>query len=132
MAALQKRQPRNILIYAGNKIGELRSDNNETHNFYFSAVMLVLTVFAGCSAQTAQTAESTDAAAATLASDTTDGDAMFTDRDKEVGYSEAESTLITLADNATKVSGAGVTIAENTITISAEGTFILSGSLSNG
>lgn len=98
----------------------------------FSAVMLVLTVFAGCSAQTAQTAESTDAAAATLASDTTDGDAMFTDRDKEVGYSEAESTLITLADNATKVSGAGVTIAENTITISAEGTFILSGSLSNG
>lgn len=96
--------------------------------------MLVLTVFAGCTAKTADTAAnaSPNATATTVVSDTTGDDAMFTDRDKEIGYSEAESTVITLADDATTASGEGATISDNTITISAEGTYILSGSLSNG
>ena len=99
-----------------------------------AAVMLVLTVFAGCTAQSTDTTESagTSTTATTVVSDTTDDEAMFTDRDKEIGYSEAESTIVALADNASTASGEGVTISENTITISAEGTYILSGSLSNG
>ena len=100
-----------------------------------AAVMLILTVFTGCASQTTtETAESSNpsATATTVASDTTGDDAMFTDRDKEIGYSEAESTIITLADDATTASGEGVIISENTITINAEGTYIFSGSLLNG
>ncbi|MBP8640400.1 MAG: carbohydrate-binding domain-containing protein [Oscillospiraceae bacterium] len=100
----------------------------------FVAVMLILAIFTGCASQTTDTTESASpsATATTVVSDTTADDAMFTDRDKEIGYSEAESTIVTLADDATTANGEGVTIFGNTITINTEGTFILSGSLSNG
>ena len=103
-----------------------------------AALMLLLSVFAGCTSQSAAEATQANASPGTtattvLASDTAATDStMFTDRDKEIGYSEATSTIVTLADNATTVNGAGATVAENTITISAEGTYIFSGSLSNG
>ena len=100
-----------------------------------AALMLVLTVFAGCSAQKADTAESTSPSAVvtqTVASDAASDDAMFTDRDKEIGYSEAESTIIALADGQTSVNGAGAVVEDNVVTISEEGTYIFSGSLSNG
>lgn len=98
-----------------------------------AVLMLILTVFAGCTSQSADTAQtSSDTTETTVSSDTAADNTMFTDRDKEIGYSEAESTIITLADNAPTASGNGATIKDNTITISAEGTYIFSGSLSNG
>lgn len=100
-----------------------------------AALMLVLTVFAGCSAQEADTTESASAsveATQTVSSDTSGDDEMFTDRDKEIGYSEAESTLVTLQDGETSINGDGAKVEDNIVTISEEGTYILSGSLSNG
>lgn len=100
-----------------------------------AALMLVLTVFAGCSAQTNDAAESASPSVVvtqTVSSDTTGEDEMFTDRDKEIGYSETESTLITLQDGKTSISGSGAKAEDNTVTISEEGTYILTGSLSNG
>lgn len=98
-----------------------------------AALMLILTMFAGCTSQSADTAQaSSDTAVTTVASDTATDSTMFTDRDKEIGYSEAESTIITLADNATTASGDGAAISGNTITISAEGIYIFGGSLENG
>lgn len=98
-----------------------------------AALMLIITVFAGCTSQSTDTAQaSSDTAVTTVASDTASDSTMFTDRDREIGYSEAESTIITLADNVTTASGNGATIKDNTITINAQGTYIFSGSLSNG
>ena len=91
----------------------------------------------GCSANTKSlTNESTEVSDSSTASEyevtPLDADDMFTDRDKEVGYDEETAVSITLADDATSCSDESVTIQDNTVTISGEGTYILSGSLSNG
>lgn len=57
---------------------------------------------------------------------------MFTDRDKEVGYQESTAVFITLKDNLSECDSGLVAISENTITIKGAGTFVLSGSLTNG
>lgn len=59
-------------------------------------------------------------------------DDMFTDRDKEVGYDEDTATAITLSDDASRCDSSSVTISDNTITITDEGTYLLTGSLSDG
>lgn len=61
--------------------------------------------------------------------DTTD---LFSNRDKEVGYDESSSIAITLSDNGCSSSSEGVAIDGSIITITQEGTYILSGSLSDG
>ena len=61
-----------------------------------------------------------------------DSSNMFSGRDKEVGYEESTSTIITLSDNASTCNSDNVVINKNIITLQEEGTYILSGSLSNG
>ena len=62
----------------------------------------------------------------------TDIDSMFTDRDKEVGYDEEKCVAITLSDDGSSCDNTSVDIDGQTITITEEGTYLLSGSLSNG
>ena len=57
---------------------------------------------------------------------------MFTDRDKEIGYDESECVSIVLNNDSAQCSSDGVKISGSTVTISAEGTYILSGTLTNG
>lgn len=57
---------------------------------------------------------------------------MFSDRDKEVGYEETESTSIQLSDDGSSCASEAVVISENTITIKEEGTYVLSGTLTDG
>lgn len=57
-------------------------------------------------------------------------DEMFTDRDKETAYSDY--VTVTLADGGSSADGAGVTIAGDTVTITDEGTYLFTGTLSNG
>ena len=64
--------------------------------------------------------------------DTDDIDSMFTDRDKEVGYDEEKCVAITLSDDGSSCDNTSVAIDGQTITITEEGTYLLSGSLSNG
>lgn len=77
-------------------------------------------------------------------------DDMFTERDLEVGYDESSAVKINLADDSTtvtvgddteadvsetdetKVASSSVSISGNIITISKEGTYVLSGALSEG
>ena len=61
--------------------------------------------------------------------DTTD---MFTDRDKEIGYDSESTITITLNDSNSTASASSVKIEGDVITITEEGTYLLSGSLSNG
>lgn len=59
-------------------------------------------------------------------------DEMFSSRDKEIGYDESTAVSIVLKDNRSECASGLVSISDNTITIKGEGTFLLSGSLSNG
>lgn len=97
-----------------------------------AVLLLIFSLLAGCSAQPDETVQANASPASGVAAETAAADGMFTDRDKEIGYSEAESTVITLADGATTVNGNGAKVGDNIVTLSGEGTYILRGSLSNG
>ncbi len=62
---------------------------------------------------------------------TADGDKMFTDRDYETDYEESESVGIVLSDSGIEA-GNGVSVESMTATITEEGTYVVSGSLSDG
>ena len=80
----------------------------------------------------AVTEQSDSEESAASQSDTDDIDSMFTDRDKEVGYDEEKCVAITLSDDGSSCDNTSVAIDAQTITITEEGTYLLSGSLSNG
>ena len=56
----------------------------------------------------------------------------FTRTDMNSSWTEADSVLIQLADGATTVSGQGATVDGDIVTITQEGTYVLSGQLSDG
>lgn len=101
-------------------------------------IILFLTMGAlmlsGCNTRIGNTTQQTTDSSTTSSSSINEADTsnMFSDRDKEVGYDESESVTISLADNNSSCESDAVSIAENTITIKDEGTYILSGSLSDG
>lgn len=57
---------------------------------------------------------------------------MFTDRDMEIGYDEETSARITLSGNSASSDSDAVQISGSTVTITDEGTYILSGTLNDG
>ncbi|MEG2017451.1 MAG: carbohydrate-binding domain-containing protein [Clostridium sp.] len=57
---------------------------------------------------------------------------MFSNRDKEIGYSNTDYIEIKLSDNNISCDSKAVSVANSIITISDEGTYVISGSLSNG
>lgn len=117
-----------------------------------SICMALSLVMAGCSStasEKASTASSSVSAADTSASDsadtastTTDGlmtpvsaidtDDQFSDNDLDTGYDESNSTQITLSSTSASVSGSGATADGSTVTITEEGTYIISGTISDG
>mgnify|MGYP002762124743 CR=1 FL=1 len=106
---------------------------------------IVLTAFmtvtaVGCgstSAGSTETADAvtesqTEAAEASNIDGILDSSDMFTNRDKEIGYDEESAIAINLSDGASTADSDSVVIDGDTITITEEGTYILSGSLTNG
>lgn len=108
-----------------------------------SAVILSMMVTA-CSGSAADSTDTTESQQAVSTGDTLSYDDMFTDRDLDVGYEESDSVKISLSDDATTVSSGssdnsstddtvdGVTVDGNVITITSGGTYIISGTLSEG
>ena len=89
---------------------------------------------AACGAKTAsKTASSTTtsntASATSAAASSSD---YFTDRDLSGDYDDTSATHITLSDSASTVDGQGASVDGSTVTITSEGTYVFSGSLSNG
>ncbi|WNM24316.1 carbohydrate-binding domain-containing protein [Demequina capsici] len=81
------------------------------------------------------TDSSTDSTTETVSSSTTNGEATYDDldiSDVDLSPSTDGATTITLADGASSSDGDGVTIDGDTITITAAGTYVLSGELSDG
>lgn len=85
-----------------------------------AAAMLV----SGC--QAAEAADTSSQTALVTLSD------MFTDRDLEVGYDETTAAAITLSGNTASSDSDAVTIDGGTVTITDEGTYLLSGTLDDG
>lgn len=57
---------------------------------------------------------------------------LFTDRDMEIGYDEATSARITLTGDSASCDSDAVQISGSTVTVTDEGTYILSGALNDG
>lgn len=57
---------------------------------------------------------------------------LFSDRDKEIGYDESEAVQINLDGSTASCDSPSVSISGASITISGEGTYLLSGSLNHG
>lgn len=80
----------------------------------------------------AESMSSTTAGNTSEATESTSDSEMFTDRDLEIGYDEAASAHITLSGDSASSDSDAVQISGSTVTITDEGTYILSGTLDNG
>lgn len=92
------------------------------------AILLCVTLMFGlaaCSQKNGGT--QTDSTASSEAINTSE---MFTDRDKEIGYSDY--VTVKLVDGGATADGTGVTVEKDTVTITEEGTYLFTGTLSNG
>lgn len=87
------------------------------------AVALLLT---GCAGGQSGDTENAAAASGTNSSE------MFTDRDFEIGYDESESVAILLKGDAVSCDSDAVQVSGSTVTITDEGTYVLSGALDDG
>ena len=93
-----------------------------------AAFFITVTAFSGCSesANSSQTTSSVSQAAKS------DIDASIAAEDIDVGYDEESSVGITFSDGSAAISGEGATAEGETVTISQAGTYILSGTATNG
>lgn len=109
----------------------------------FSAVfaaIIILVSASGCTNSENQSSSSSLSSAVTSDSVTSENTAsdesiegeMFTDRDKEVGYDESTAVNVTFSDSGVTSSSDSVSISGSTVTIKSEGTYIVSGSISDG
>lgn len=92
----------------------------------FALWLAAVLALAGC------TFSDADATLNGTASASVDTSEMFTDQDLEIGYDEENSDYIALSDEGITTTSPTVAINGSTVTIQAEGVYILSGSLSNG
>lgn len=91
------------------------------------AAMISTMLFAGCAGENESVDSYAEIAVCTL--DTSD---MFSDRDKEVGFDENSDIHIALNGDTASCESDAVQITGSTVTITDEGTYILSGTLNNG
>lgn len=90
-------------------------------------LMAVLIMLSGCSGNVDSETTETDSSAVQI--DTSD---MFTDRDMEIGYDETTAVSVSLNGDGASCDSDSVQISGSTVTITAEGTYILSGTLNDG
>ncbi|MSR94334.1 carbohydrate-binding domain-containing protein [Clostridiaceae bacterium 68-1-5] len=99
------------------------------------AIIVALSIgTVGCSKLSSglgQAAATTQEQSSTTETGTTD-DTMFTERDLDSTYDEASATKVQLSDAGSTAEGEGVTVEGNVIRITEEGTYLLSGTLSDG
>ena len=93
------------------------------------AAAIAVLAMTGCS-DTEKTTEKTTSSAKTATLTTTD--AEISADDMEIGYDESEAVDIVFSDNGIETEGSGVTVDGTVLTITAAGTYRLSGSCSNG
>ena len=100
------------------------------------AGLLAVAPLSGCSALAgANSSAETDSQESESAA-RTPGDidltSLFSDRDQDPSYDESEAITVTLDDDGTTASGKGVEVDGSTVTITKAGTYVISGSLTDG
>ncbi len=108
----------------------------------FLAMLLALLLLSGCAQQPNTGKNSTQSSSETQSSNQPSNNSvsqtvldiseMFTSRDYETSYDKNTSAIITLNKNSVDCSSDAVTVSGSAVTISDEGTYILSGTLDNG
>ena len=105
------------------------------------AALLACLLLSGCQGGGTAATETTTPSEATtqaqtqqaaLNADTSGMDLTFSARDLDVGYEETTACFIQFSDQGILIEGEGASEAEGVLTITAEGTYVLSGSLSEG
>ncbi len=100
----------------------------------FLMTFTLLFSLAGCADDASQAAQAGEAApsegSSSSVGDETAEEEQFTSRDMEVGYSDY--VTVTLRDGASSADGEGVTVSGDTVTITGEGAYLLTGALSDG
>lgn len=86
----------------------------------------------GCAAAPETTTESSKASSVSDSITYLDAADMFTKRDKQSDYASEDATEISLSDSKSTCDSPAVRISDNQITITRAGTYVLSGSLTNG
>ena len=86
----------------------------------------------GCAAAPETTTESSQASSVNDSITYLDAANMFTKRDKQSDYASKDATEITLSDSKSTCDSPAVRVSDNQITITRTGTYVLSGSLTNG
>lgn len=99
-------------------------------------IFAIIFAFSACSSQELTESESSSAATGKVGSaesaSTVSASDLFTDRDMEIGYDEATSARITLTGDSASCDSDAVQISGSTVTVTDEGTYILSGALNDG
>ncbi len=95
--------------------------------FIITLALVVVMAFAlsGCSSTATDNSETSATAPTSL-------DVTYSDEDMDSSWNADLATYVTLKDGDTTVDGTGVTISSDTITITQSGTYVLTGSLSDG
>ena len=93
---------------------------------------LLACAICGCAATPETTTESSQASSISDSITYLDAADMFTRRDKQSDYASEDATEITLSDSKSTCDSPAVRISDNQITITRAGTYVLSGSLTNG
>ncbi len=98
------------------------------------AGLLALSPLVGCASTSSSdaTTEATEEASAARTPGDVDLASLFSNRDLDASYDEGEATTITLADEGSTASGGGVEVDGSTVTITKAGTYVVSGSLTDG
>lgn len=102
---------------------------------FFALALTAVFTLSACGSATAETAGSPSQTmqTETIQTESTAGSLeMFTDRDLEIGYDEETSVWITLSGESASCDSENVQISGSTVTITEEGSYILSGVLDNG
>lgn len=90
-------------------------------------LMAVIIMLSGCSGNTDSEPTETDSSAIQI-----DSSDMFTDRDMEIGYDETTAVSVSLNGDTASCDSDSINISGSVVTITNEGTYILSGTLNNG
>ena len=105
------------------------------HKVKLMVPLVLLTASLGACSLTSQanTNSSTSAKTSKTTSNktSTDSSSYFTDKDQDSSYDESSATKVSLSGSTAKVSGSGAEVSGSTVTITAAGTYVLSGSSEN-
>lgn len=99
-------------------------------------IVIATMIITGCTTSTSTTATttSTTSSTGTVVADSSGiaVDKEFSANDLEVGYEDSTATHIVLSSSSIKVTGSGAKAEDSVLTISEEGTYVMTGTLKNG